>query len=107
MKTTLIAITLTGLALVPAAQAHGEENFPFEFEYSSQELKSEQGTKEVYDRLRDQVKDACEFTNSRRGVAAANIEKKCIDQAVNAAVNNINSRKLTLAYSADTDTKNS
>lgn len=107
MKTTLIAITLTGLALVPAAQAQSEETFPFEFQYSSQELTSEQGAKEVYDRLRDQVKDACEFTNSRRGVLAANIEKKCIDQAVDNAVRNINSQKLTVAHSDETETTQS
>lgn len=96
MKTTVIAIALAGMALVPAAQA--AEDFPFEFEYSAQDLQTEDGAKQVYEDLREQVKDACEFTNSRRGVAAQMIEKKCVDQAVENTVRRINAKALTIAH---------
>lgn len=105
MKTTMIAIALAGFALVPAAQAG--ETFPFEFEYSAQELNSETGATEVYERLKAQVEDACEFTNSRRGVTAANIEKKCIEAAMDATVRDINSDQLKLAHVESTKTSES
>ncbi len=92
MKHTVIALALTGLVATPMAYAG--ESFPIEFQFDRTELSTEQGANEVYKRLRNQVKDACEFTNGRRGVSAMNIEKKCIDQAVEATVKKINAKSL-------------
>lgn len=103
MKTPVIALALTAMIATPTAFAG--ETFPIEFQYDRTELKSEEGANAVYKRLRAQIEDACEFTNGRRGISAMNIEKKCIEEAVDTTVKQIKSKSLQAVHQQNVDSQ--
>lgn len=96
MKTTLIAIAFTSLALTPSAFA--DSQFPFEFAYDKQELATEEGANRVYKQLRHKIEIACDFTSARRGITAANIEKKCIEESLATVLSQMEDEKLAMVH---------
>lgn len=98
MKTVLIALSLSGLALIPTAQAQG--SFPFTFEYDRASLQTEEGSTQVQKELREQIKDACNLSHARRGVAIKRIEKTCIDAAMKETLTKIDAETLVVASTA-------
>jgi UrcA family protein len=98
MKTVLIALSLTGLAVIPAA--HAEESFPFNFEYNRSSLQTEEGTHQVRKELHEQIKDACNLSDGRRGVAVMRLEKACIDKAMKETLAKMNPDTQVIASAA-------
>ena len=96
MKNAVIVIALTGLVTTPSAFAGS--SFPMDFRYDRQDLNSEEGANAVYSRLRGQIAEACEFTNGRRGLAAARIERDCVEDTLASAIKSINSKSLKAVH---------
>lgn len=96
MKNAIIVLALTGLIATPSAFAGS--TFPMDFSYDRQDLNSEEGANAVYSRLRAQIADACEFTNGRRGLAAAKIERDCIEDTLASTVKSINAKSLKAVH---------
>jgi len=100
MKTTVIALALTGLIAAPAALAGTSETFPVEFEFDRTQLSTQEGAHGVYTELREKIEDACDFTSSRRGLTAERIEKACVDAAMSNAVQSMNSQTIVAVHNA-------
>ena len=100
MKTTVIALALTGLIAAPAALAGTSETFPVEFELDRTQLNTQEGAQGVYTELREKIEDACDFTSSRRGLAAERIESACINDAMASAVRSMNSQTIVAVHNA-------
>ena len=96
MKNVMIALAMTGMIASPAAFAG--EQFDFEFSFDRATLQTEEGAQATYDRLQDQIKDACKFASSRKGLSAVRYEKQCIAAATEETVQKINSDSLKTAH---------
>jgi len=59
MNTKLIAIAIAATSLIPAAHASSEGSVTFAFDYSSDELKSTEGRRELMARLDETIARQC------------------------------------------------
>ena len=88
MKKTAIAV-VTVCALF--STAHAED---FKFSYDKELLTSSTGVEKVYDRLERRAKRYCGVIGSSRSLQAILLERKCVEETVETAIEAIDSPAL-------------
>ncbi|MAT33988.1 MAG: hypothetical protein CMK06_02405 [Ponticaulis sp.] len=92
MKTITMALVVSGLALAPAATA--QDAFPFVFQYDAQTVQSEDGAQDTYNRLKESIEQACKGSmKGRDALTQRRFEAQCVNNAMEAAVEQISSKK--------------
>ena len=92
MKIIIASLAVVGLASSPAAFA--DQDFTFGFKYDASELTSDQGTAELYKRLKDDIEDECEIKGTRE-LSKTRVERECVANTLSTALRNISSGRLT------------
>ena len=102
MKNVLIAAaSVMGIGLAaPAALAQDE--FAIEFIYERSELISSEGAEALYDRLQDEIEEACAVSTGSRDSESRRLERVCIEQTTQNAVQSINSHHMNAVHETET-----
>ena len=99
MKTIIASFAVAGLSVTPTAFA--DSDFEFAFKYDASELMTTEGTQEVYKRLKDKIRRACDL-HGKPTVAQMRLEKICESRTTETALKNINSGRLVAYHQAKT-----
>ena len=102
MKNVLIAAaSVMGIGLAaPAALA--QEEFAIEFSYDRAELITEEGAQALYNRLQNEIEDACDVSTGSRDMESRRFERTCIEETTRNAVQTLNSRHMNVVYENET-----
>lgn len=102
MKNVLIAAaSVMGIGLAaPAALA--QEEFAIEFSYDRAELITEEGAQALYDRLQNEIEDACEVSTGSRDLESRRFERACIEETTRNAVQTLNSHHMNAVHETET-----
>ena len=98
MKTALITAAIASLAFAPAALA--SERFEVEFSYMPAEVATPEGAKATYEELEATIERECDPATSTRSIAERAKQKRCVDDAIENAVNEIDVPELTRIHEA-------
>ena len=95
--TILAAAAATAIAAAPAAQADG---FAFSFAYDAEKLETVEGAKEILSELEAKVERECRVLRTHSHLVDRVSTQTCVDNTLDDAIDRINSRNLSAAYSS-------